>query len=257
MKKQLQNFVLLFMILFFASCSSRNLVYFSNLPQQSRYTTTILNQAQPKIQSGDILSIRVNSLSEESNVIFNGSSVNANSSNNPNPSDGYLVDQNGMINFPIVGKIKLEGITMAEARERMTKEVSKYVKDPVVNVRLVNFKVTVIGEVQHPSSFTVQNERINLLEALGMAGDMTAYGKRENVLVIRQNGNERTMARVNLNDKNVLNSPYFNLHQNDVVYVEPVKAKAAQANNSNRFIPIIVGLTSIISIIASRLYYAN
>lgn len=242
--------IILFLAVMVSSCSTRNLVYFSDLPKKSQYTSNVLDMPEPLIQPGDILSIKVNSLSPESDAIFNAGGNSRNEIDN-----GYLVDREGNINFPIAGKIKLAGLTNQQAREKMTKEVLRYVKDPIVNLRIVNFKVTVIGEVTRPSTFTVPNEEINLLEALGMAGDMTVYGKRENVLIIREKDGKRTMARLNLNDKDVINSPYFYLQQNDIVYIEPAPAKAAQASNSNKFIPIIVGLTSVATLIISRLYY--
>ena len=243
--------LLLLSSIFFASCSKRNLVYFQDLPNSTQYKSNTLLNVQPKLQAGDILSIRVNSLNVESNAIFNAGS-SATTVNNTE-INGYLIDSDGLINFPMVGRVKLAGLTTQEARDRMTKEVGRFVKDPIVNLRVANFKVTVIGEVSRPASFTVVNEKINLLEALGMAGDMTVFGKRENVLVIREKDGQRTMARVNLNTKDVMNSPYFYLQQNDVVYVEPVPARAAQANNSNRFISVIVGLTSVATLIISRL----
>ena len=239
------------LLIFFSSCSKRNLVYFSDLPAQSQYSSNIVLNAEPKIQAGDILNIRVNSLSVESNAIFNAGNSNVVNSE----VNGYMVDKTGFISFPIVGRVKLAGLTTEQARERMSKEIGKYVKEPIVNLRVSNFKVTVIGEVTRPSSFTVPNEKINLLEALGMAGDMTPYGKRENVLIIREKEGSRTMARLNLNNKDVMNSPYFYLQQNDIVYVEPVPQRKAQTNQAvnTRFISAIVGLTSLATLIISRL----
>ncbi len=251
MKINITKILLLLATVIFTSCASRNLVYFSDLPQKSQYSTNAVSVAEPKIQPGDLLSIKLSSLSAESNAIFNAGGVVVGGQNNN--ETGYLVDKNDMITFPIIGKVKLGGLTNEQAREKMTKEVTRYVKDPIVNLRLINFRVTVIGEVSRPNTFNVANEKINLLEALGMAGDMTAFGKRENVLVIREKDGQKTMARVNLNDKEVINSPYFHLQQNDVVYVEPIPARAAQANNSGRFLSIIVGLTSVATLVLSRL----
>lgn len=244
--------LIFFSLIILTSCSKRNLVYFKDLPQSSQYSTNTVLNIEPKLQSGDILSIRVSSLSAESNAIFNANQPTT-TGNTSNEITGYLLDNNGSINFPMVGKVKLSGLTIEQARDRMTKEVGKYVKDPIVSLRVANFKVTVIGEVSRPTSFTVPNEKINLLEALGMAGDMTVYGKRENVLVIREKEGKRTMARVNLNTKDVMNSPYFYLQQNDIVYVEPVPARGAQANASTRYLSVIVSLTSIVTLIISRL----
>src|SRR5690606_15059670 len=136
---------------------------------------------------------------------------------------------------------KLAGLTKPEAIEEMSFRLREHVKKPIVNIRFLNFKVTVIGEVNRPSTFTVATEKITILEALGLAGDMTAYGKRENVLVIRDKDGVRSANRLNLNDKSILNSPYYYLTQNDVVYVEPDKMKTIQTYvnpNYNQFITI-------------------
>src|SRR5690606_41701943 len=132
-------------------------------------------------------------LDPTSNAMFNtganvqGSNITANSAGATNlGKEGYLVGTDGTINFPVSGKIELGGLTLTQAHNRMTEELNKYVKEPIVNLRYLNFKVTVIGEVNKPSTFAVDNDKINVLEALGMAGDMTSYGKRENVLVIRE-----------------------------------------------------------------------
>ena len=225
-------------IVLFSSCqSSRNLVYFS----ENANGPKVSNEAnvETRIQPNDLLNISVSSLSVESNSLFNQPSTTT--------KDGYRVDKTGSINFPVVGKIKVDGLTLDQSQETIARKLDLYVKNATVNVKFLNFKITVIGEVNKPSTFTVTDERINLLEALGLAGDMTSFGKRENVLVIRENGGERTMARINLNNKDVLWSPYFNLKQNDVIYVEPVKAKAAQTSQGNRALPFIAAGISLLS----------
>jgi polysaccharide export outer membrane protein len=158
-------------------------------------------------------------------------------------NEGYLVDKGGAINFPVIGKVTLAGLTKEEATEKMINEIKTHVKNPIVNIRFLNFKVTVIGEVNTPSTFEINSEKINVLEALGLAGDMTQFGNRDNVLIIREKDGVRTTARINLNNKEVLNSPYFYLQQNDIIYVEPAnKTKVAQTNPGNRFIPIWASL---------------
>lgn len=225
----------------FASCSKRNLVYFSDM-SASEPATAIKNFTSPKIQADDILTITVSSLSPESNVIFNN--VLLPSTGNTNTiadkiNEGYLVDKDGFINFPVIGKIALAGLTKEEAIQKMTDLLKTQVKNPIVNIRFKNFKVTVIGEVKEPATFVVETEKINVLEALGLAGDMTTYGRRENVLVIREKEGTRVTARLNLNSKAVLNSPYYYLQQNDVVYVEPDnRVKTADTAPGNRFIGI-------------------
>src|SRR5680860_76069 len=150
-----------------------------------------------------------------------------------------MVDKNGEINFPVLGKVKLGGLSKPQAMEEMTHRLSEYIKDPIVNIRFMNFRITVIGEVNEPSTFTVVTERINILEALGLAGDMTPFGKRENVLIIREKDGVRSAKRFNLNKKDILSSPYYYLQQNDIIYVEPDKIKAIQASTNQRSLTII------------------
>lgn len=232
------------LLVVFSSCSKRNLVYFSDLPENTDFKTPIKNYSAPKIQADDILSITVSSLNPESNVLFNNILLPTASYANAQViaskiDEGYLVDKNGSINFPVIGKINLAGLTKEEATEKMTGLIKEHVKNPIVNLRYLNFKVTVIGEVAKPASFTVPTEKVNVLEALGLAGDMTEFGRRENVLIIREKDGVRSTARINLNNKDVLSSPYFYLQQNDVVYVEPNnKVKNATNAPGNRFLGI-------------------
>lgn len=235
------NYIYFFLCgLLLCSCEpQRNLVYFGDESSSSKNSRIEQEEAVIKIQTNDLLRISVSSLSVESNVLFNS----------PSTQSSYRVDNNGNVNFPVAGNIKLEGLDLEQAQIKIVKDLVKYVKDPIVNVAFLNFKITVIGEVNRPSSFTIADEKVNLLEALGMAGDMTAYGKRENVLIIRESKGQRTMARVNLNNKEVLNSPYFYLKQNDIVYVEPDPSKALSVSRSNRVIPIVTASISVLSLI--------
>jgi polysaccharide export outer membrane protein len=202
----------------------------------------------------------VSSLSPEANILFNsGLLTTAGNNNNAAASsrinEGYLVDKEGAINFPVIGKITLARLTKEEATTKMTEELKQHVKNPIVNVRFLNFKVTVIGEVNRPSTFTIPTEKINIMEALGLAGDMTAFGKRENVLIIREKDGVRSTTRINMNNKDILNSPYFYLQQNDIVYVEPDnRTKVAQTSANNRYIPIVVASITAIAIFLSNIY---
>lgn len=248
--KQLANYRLLYflILLSISACSKRNLVYFSDMPQSAEQSSPIKNYIAPKIQPDDVLSIAVSSLNAESNVLFNNILLPATGSTNviaDKINEGYLVDKNGFINFPVIGKIALAGLTKEEATEKMTDLIKTQVKNPIVNLRFLNFKVTVIGEVSKPATFTVPSEKINVLEALGLAGDMTTYGRRETVLIIREKNGVRTTSRLNLNNKEVLNSPYYYLQQNDIVYVEPAnKVKVADTAPGNRFIGVWSALIS-------------
>lgn len=234
----------------------RNLVYFSDLNEEVTFLAPVDNTAEPRIQPNDQLGISLSSLSPESNVLFNtGAPLPARNAGlgaavaPGRTTDGYVVDKNGEINFPVMGKVALGGLTKKEATDRMTLQFAKYVKKPVVNLLFLNFKVTVIGEVNHPSSFTVPSERLNVLEALGLAGDMTALGRRENVLILREKNGTRSTIRLNLNRKETLNSPYFYLQQNDIVYVEPDnRAKVAQVSATTRYLPVVAAALAAVAL---------
>ncbi len=250
-------------LLFTISCKpGRDLVYFSNLQNNSDQSVNIANSIDPKIQPDDLLSITVSTLNPESNALFNSGILLPTANNTAYASgnlikEGYLVDKNGFVSFPVLGQVKLAGLSKEEATKKMITELKRYIKgEPIVNIRYLNFKVTVIGEVNKPSTLAIPTEKINILEALGMAGDMTLYGKRENILIIREKDGKRTITRINLNDKETLNSPYFYLQQNDVVYVEPDKSRYRinQANANRTYVPVIVGIISIATLIISRFY---
>lgn len=245
-----------------ACTTNRRLTYFGNLNTGADYKSDIKNNIEPKIQADDLLGITVSSLSSESNTLFNNGTITAPAgtitSTGASPmaaknGEGYLVDKSGEVNFPVLGKIKLAGLTKEEAAELLTNEIKKSVKNPTVNVRFLNFKITVIGEVNRPATFTVPTEKVTVLEALGLAGDMTAFGKRENVLIIREKDGVRSAVRVDFTNKDLLNSQYFYLQQNDVVYVEPVKAKGLQGSASSFYLPIISVAVSLLSILVFAL----
>lgn len=253
-------FHLVGLLLLLASCS-RNLTYFNEPDTEAvklEHTEIIDNTVKPKILPNDLLSINVSSLSAESNTLFNQGVIVTGGSSAGNRSgsqgaEGYLVDADGFIQFPILGKIKLGGLTKEEARKKLLVALQEYLKDPVVNIRYLNFRITVIGEVRSPSTIIVPTESVNILTALGMAGDLTVYGKRENVLIIREEEGVRTMTRVNLNSRDILNSPYFYLQQNDIIYVEAVKTKGYQASGLRTNIPFILSVTSAITLLVLRL----
>lgn len=250
--------LIFFAAIFLFSCSQRNLVYLSDLDNTRMHTEAIRNSSEPKIQPDDLLNISITSLNPEANVLFNkgevmpvGNSGGYSGGGTGISSEGYLVDKEGNIDFPVLGKIHLGGLTKAEAKARLNARLEYYLKEPMVNIRFMNFKITVIGEVNRPSTITIPTEKINILEALGMAGDMTAYGKRENVLVIREVEGQRIITRLNLNSKEVLNSPFFFLQQNDIVYVEPDKVKADQVSTRRNDISMALSVASFLTILLS------
>ena len=231
------------------SCNTgRNLAYLSDLDETT--FTPVANDISPRIKEKDLLGISVSSLDPESNVLFNtGKVLPATAGVTEEKHEGYLVSEDGYINFPVIGKVYLVGLTKEEALEKMTALISLYLKNPIVNIRFLNYTVTVLGEVVNPSTFVVPDESVNILQALAMAGDLTVFGRRENVLLIRVVNGVRTTVRIDLNDKDLLDSPYFYLQQNDILYVEPHnRSKVAQVSSFNRFIPIIVSTISAIGI---------
>lgn len=258
------KFPFLLLLLVLVGCGpSRDIVYFSNLNKQDiEKPKEVDNVVVPTIQPDDLLSITVKSMSAESNLLFNqgvlgtlGSTLTDNNMmRQPAQNEGYLVDKDGYINFPVLGKIRLGGLTKAAATDTIQNILNReYVKDPTVNIRFLNFKVTVLGEVNRPSTVTILTERVNILEALSLAGDMTVVGKRENVLIIREKDGMRELIRVDLNDKELLNSPNYFLQQNDIVYVEPDSFKAAQSSlrraNIQFALSTTLGVLSVVTVI--------
>jgi polysaccharide biosynthesis/export protein len=236
-------------LLFVTSCGpTRNLAYFSDLKEQLSYSEEITNTTVSRIQPNDLLSIAVSSRSPESDMQFNRGTLAV----NDGKLEGYLVNENGIIDFPVLGQIRLAGLSKQEAKDTLSHALQQYLKEPVVSIRNMNFKVTVIGEVNRPSTFTVPTERITILEALGLAGDMTPYGKRENVIVMREEAGIRTIVRLDLNSKKILNSPYFYLQQNDVLYIEPDKMKQVQVSTNTKSLAIFTTAVSLATLIISR-----
>ncbi|GAB3174933.1 polysaccharide biosynthesis/export family protein [Telluribacter humicola] len=220
-------------------------MYFDDLATKYDYKAPIQNIPSIQIKTGDLLDITVSSVNPESNALFNngiivppGTPYNT-TAVTPQLTKGYLVDRDGFINFPVVGKVELAGLTREQAIDKLTSQIRLVIKTPIVNLRFLNFRVTVIGEVKNPSTFTVETEKLNVLEALGLAGDLTEYARRDNVLIIRETNGERLATRFDLNSKDILDSPFYYLQQNDIVYVEPYShIKIAQSEPGNRYIPI-------------------
>ena len=195
-----------------------------------------------KIMSKDLLTIVVSCTSPELAVPFNltvASPASGAAGNNQLTTQpvlqSYLVDNDGKINFPVLGELKVGGLTKKEAEQLIIETLKPYIKEtPIVTVRMVNYKISVLGEVVRPGTFTISNEKVNLLEALAMAGDMTIYGIRDNVKLIREGADgKQQIITLDLNKAETLLSPYYWLQQNDIVYVTPNKAKARNSDISN------------------------
>lgn len=261
MKKR--SIVILWILLLLAGCQSyKKVPYLQDAVRQAEAAgaagvDTTLYDA--RIMPKDLLTIVVSYPEEpELAVPFNltvASTINANNNLNSQPNlQQYLVDNSGNIDFPVLGTIRLGGLTKGEA-EQLIKEKLKpqFRETPIVTVRMANYKISVIGEVARPGTFTISNEKVNLFEALAMAGDMTIYGIRDKVKLIRESSDgKREIVSLNLNDSHILQSPYYYLQQNDILYVTPnkVKAKTSDISSSTTIWFSVVGtLVSLASLI--------
>jgi len=250
--KQLLFFFTLITVL--SSCVSHGeLLNFTEGEDFSALPKEITNVPTLKIQHDDLLSIKITALDMEAALPFNIDPPTGNQNLNAaggRPLIGYLVDSEGYIDVPVLGKIFVAGLTFQELKEQLLQQLATYLKDPVVVVRFLNFRVTVLGEVSNPSTFLLANERVTLLDALGQAGDITPYGNRTNILVIREQNGERNFGRLNIQDREIFQSPYFYLQQNDVVYVEPLEEKTSTVRDqTQRILPWLSVITSLTTLV--------
>ena len=257
MKKLLLPIMVVTMILMMVGCgSSKEVAYWQNIDSISLAASKGLYDA--KIMPKDELTILVQTTDPLTSEPFNLRSTGQTSSKNQ--ITGYLVDNDGMINFPIVGKIHVAGLTKTECEDLIKSKIQPYLartENPLVSVRTSSYRITVIGEVNRPGVIPVATEKISLVEALAEAGDMTIYGKRDNVLLVREDkSGEKHKVRLNMNDANIINSPYYYLQQNDIVYVEPHKVKARNTffgSNTSIFYSVIGITTSLVSLLITVL----
>jgi polysaccharide export outer membrane protein len=232
------------------SCvSNKKMLYFQDVEGQDS-ALKLLN-FEPKIQQGDLLNVNVAAIDAEAALPFNlyETPVVGTYTSSLKPL-AYLVDTDGNINFPVLGSLKVEGLSTKEFTKSLTEKLANYIKTPIVNVRITNFKITVLGEVKTPGSYSVVNERITILEAIGLAGDLTIQGKRNTVSLVREVQGERTFVTIDLTNKKLFDSPYYYLAQNDVIYVEPNKTKVnSSAVGSNAGL-ILSSISTLISLVA-------
>lgn len=247
-----------FALTLFSSCVSRkNMVYFqgAELPGTNDKPNNGSTNFEPLIQNDDMLFIQVSALEADAVTHFNLQSAQAMTdvtgvSTGSNTTfamqkQTYLVDNLGNIDFPVIGSINVGNITVTKLKDLLKDKLSLYIKDPVVNVRIVNFKVSVLGEVNRPGQVSIVSQRVTLPEALAMAGDLTVYAKRDNLLLIRDVQGVKTYNRIDLTKADFVNSPYYYLDQNDVVYVEPRNVKL----NSTAISSNVMTIVSIVSLL--------
>ncbi len=253
-----KNYYLFFVMIVFAyllqSCTStKKVIYFNDLKDTVKGS---LGNAQyifeTPIQKNDQLWITVGGSNPLDLMALNSATGTGTASSTPlsESSIGFLVEADGKIKIPYIGKVKAEGLSRLQLEDTLTTLFKDYTKNPVVNVRFLNYKFSVMGAVRNQGRFNMPNERTTILEAISMAGDLTDLGKRENVLVVREENGERKYARVNLLSKDVFTSPYYYLKTNDVVYVEPVKASFITRSGVPQYMAILaVGLSLITTIV--------
>ncbi len=249
-----------FIVLLGSCSSSKNVAYFKNSDEVNLDASKMLYDA--RIMPKDQLTITVSTTDPEAAVGFNMTvptpyTVGQRTSYSQAMLQMYLVDNNGYIDFPKVGEIKVGGLTKAEAEKLIEEKIKPYMaatENPIVTVRMSSYSITVLGEVARAGSFQVSREKITILEALAQAGDMTIYGVRDRVKLIREDANgQKTIHILNLNDASLINSPYYYLQQNDVVIVEPNKAKA-QNSSVGSMTTLWFSATSILISLASLMY---
>lgn len=241
-----------------ASCTSYKQVPY--LQNSAEIDTTIVTELyDARIQPKDMLTITVSSENYEAAIPFNltvaTSSATSRSTYSQPVLQTYLVDNDGYIEFPTIGQLQIGGLTKNEAEALIKSKIkSHFSSDPIVNVRFTNYKISVLGEVARPNTYTISNEKVNLFEALAMAGDLTIYGRRDGIKLIREeNDGTKKIVPINLNDATLIYSPYYYLRQNDVIYVEPNKAKA-QNSEVGSMTSLFFSATSIMISIANLLF---
>jgi len=242
-------FALLSIVILVTSCATKKeIIYF----QDAETLNDTLNEQsfEPIIESNDILYVAISSMDEAVLAPFSRKTgLEGNITNSNAGLEGYLVNVDGLINFPVIGDIAVAGKTRGQVKDLLKAALSEYIIDVVVDVRIMNFKITVIGEVNVPGVYTIADERVTLPQALGLAGDLSEDGKRENVMVIREIDGKQQVARIDLTKTDFFTSPYYFLKQNDVVYVEP----SLKGVKKSGFIPDVPALLSLFTIVLSSI----
>lgn len=248
-------------ILFNFSCTAYKTVpYFKDINKDT--AVKIMNYKPLLIQSGDVLSIHVSSLNPQADAVFNANgeykfdrystTIDASNNGSENAELGYLVDSEGSVNLPYIGQLKVLGMTTREIAELIETKLQDYFTKPIMNVRILNFRVSVLGDVKNPGIYHIQNERITITEALSLAGDLNITGVRTNVLLIRENEGVRQYFHINLTSKALFNSPYYYLQNNDQIYVRPNKAKVSNSDNTFQKASLTIAVLSLIAILIRK-----
>ena len=267
--KRLLVYLPIFFPCIFFSCTTQRISYFKDVPDSTNINNikyvNLPAFTPPVVHPDDILNVIVQTLDPQANMILNQGNLpvlsgvtsvnpNAPTTNSQQAVTGYLVNKDGYIFMPYIGNVYVQGLTTSAIHDTVLSKVSIYFKNPVVNVRFANFKVTVLGEVRQPATFSVPNEKPTVLDALGLAGDITIYGKHNNILLMRESDGKKEITRLNLDSTSVVNSPYFYLKPNDVLYIEPSESRVASTNAfRTRDIAVLSTGLSLLVVIVARL----
>ena len=252
----LKPLLLLSILMFLFSCGTKqDIVYFQGVDDVG--SSISINNYNPTFRTDDMLTINVSALDQDAARPFNlpvVSFMDDDGAIGRASIQSYLIDVNGNIEFPVLGTIKLAGLNKIQAITLIKDLLKEYIKDPIVNIRTINFKVTVLGEVNRPGTFTIPNERLTIIEALGLAGDLTIQAERKNILVIREGISKKTYTRVDLNSEEIFNSPVYYLTQNDVIYVEPNNSRVKSSTvgpSTSTTLGVISTLVTVAALIIS------
>ena len=260
----IKSLILSAIIILLTSCSmAKKIPYFKDLESSNEEIPVVQNE--PRIHNDDMLSIVISAIDPLTVAPFNLPIISYSSPGEEKLSttptmQPYVVDINGDINFPIIGKIKIGGLKKSEAAALIKEKLQPYLKDPIVTIQFLNYKITILGEVKRPGTYTISNEHTSILQALGIAGDLTIYGRRDNILLIREmEGGKKEYVRIDLNKTDILSSPFYYLQQNDIIYVEPNKTRinnvisSSASTNAAIYLSTITSLASVATTIVAIL----
>ena len=256
-----KSFIIYFLVYYvLVGCvSTKSIIYFQPIhPTMDEEVTSMLATYTPKIKPGDILSIMVNGLDRDDREIFNPPYTITQYPQTGGfivlqPIRGFTVDSLGCIDFPQIGKMEVAGLTTNELGVSLTEQLQEFFISPTVSVNIANFIISVLGEVTRPAQYVLSNNQITLPEALALAGDLTIYGKRENILVIREMEGQRFFARVDLTDRSLFTSPYYYLRAGDLIYVEPKKGRLTSTDRTYQLAPILISSLSFLMLLLNTI----
>ncbi len=256
----INGFIILSFMSLFSCMSPKKFIYFKDIPDSIYLTPYVIKMSEytdPKIQANDVLSVSIQTLDPTTvnmnNVVQGGGNAIANTIANNNPNAvgpaGFEVDKNGYIDLPLVGRTQVAGLSLTEAKAVISRKAALYYRDPVVNVRFLNFTITLLGEIG-ARQYTFPNEKVSILDAIAQGGDLSFTGRRDNILLIREEDGEKKFVRLNINNSDIFRSPYFYLKQRDLIYIEPNRGKVLTSSDVvfQRNVSLITILFSTISI---------